>query len=84
MDITSSKQLEESTQVQSNFIEIKEKVTLRIVSKIVGVKEHNLEIKGKRRGIICPVAMEEWEAQTDDRPINRAIQCKDPISGYCC
>ena len=75
MDITSTKQLEESTQTQSNFIEIKDKVTLRLVSKIVGVKEHNLDIKGKRRGITCPVAMEEWEAQTDDRPINKAIQC---------
>lgn len=75
MDITSTKQLEESTQTQSNFIEIKEKVSLRLVSKIVGVKEHNLDIKGKRRGIICPVAMEEWEAQTEDRTINKAIQC---------
>jgi predicted Zn-ribbon and HTH transcriptional regulator len=77
MDITSTKQLEESTQAQNNFIEIKdgEKATLRIVSGIKGVKEHNLEIKGKRRGITCPEAMEEWEAKEEDRPINSAIKC---------
>ena len=77
MDITSAKQLEEATQNQSNFIEIEDggKITVRIVSGIKGIKEHKLEIKGKNRSIVCPEAMEEWEAQTDDRPINKAIKC---------
>jgi predicted Zn-ribbon and HTH transcriptional regulator len=77
MDITSAKQLEEATQNQSNFVEIKdgEKATLRIVSGIKGVKEHNLKIKDQNRSIICPEAMEEWEAQTEDREVNRTIKC---------
>jgi hypothetical protein len=77
MDITSTKQLEESTQAVSSFIDIPdgEKVTLRIVSGIKGVKEHNIDIQGKRRSVICPEAMEEWEAQGEDRPVNKAIKC---------
>lgn len=77
MDIHSTKQVEESTQAQGNFVEIKDgtKVRLRIVSGIKGVKEHNIDIKGKRRAIMCPVAMEEWEALSDDRPINKGIKC---------
>lgn len=77
MDITNSKQLEEATQNQSNFIDLKDgdKVTLRIVSGIKGVKEHNIKIGGQNRTAICPEAMEAWEAQEEDRPINKAIKC---------
>lgn len=77
MDITSTKQLEDSTQAQTSFIDIKdgEKATLRIVSGIKGVKEHNIDIQGSRRAIMCPEAMEEWEAKEEDRQINKAIKC---------
>src|SRR5258706_178819 len=77
MDINSTKQVEESTQSQGNFVDIKDgaKVTVRLVSGIKGVKEHNVEIKGKRRAIMCPVAMEEWEAASEDRPVNKGIRC---------
>ena len=77
MDITSTKQLEDSVQTQGNFIDIKdgEKATLRIVSGIKGVKEHNIKIKDQSRSIICPEAMEEWEAQSEDRAVNKAIKC---------
>src|ERR1700754_2286310 len=77
MDITSTKQLEDSTQAVSSFIDIPdgEKVTVRIVSGIKGVKEHNIDIQGKRRSIICPEAMEEWEAQGEDRTANKSIRC---------
>jgi predicted Zn-ribbon and HTH transcriptional regulator len=77
MDITSTKQLEDSVQTTNNFIDIKdgEKATLRIVSGIKGVKEHNIKIKDQSRSIICPEAMEEWEAQSEDRQVNKAIKC---------
>jgi hypothetical protein len=77
MDINSTKQLEDATQSQTSFIDIKDgdKVTLRLVSGIKGVKEHNLKIKDQNRSIICPEAMEEWEAQSEDRMINKTIKC---------
>jgi len=77
MDINSTQQIEESTQAQGNFVEIKDgaKVRLRIVSGIKGVKEHNIDIKGKRRAIICPVEMDLWEAAFEDRPVNKGIKC---------
>jgi len=77
MNINSTQQIEESTQSQGNFIEIKDggKVTLRIVSGIKGVKEHNVDIKGKPRAIMCPVEMELWEAASDGRPVNKGVKC---------
>jgi hypothetical protein len=77
MDINSKKQVEDATQGQGNFIDVKdgEKIRLRIVSGIKGIKEHSLEIKGKYRTIICPVEMEKWEAATEDRPANKGIKC---------
>lgn len=77
MNVNSTKQVEEATQTQGNFIDIKDgaKVTVRLVSGIKGVKEHSLEINGARRAIICPVEMERWEAATEDRGVDKGIKC---------
>lgn len=77
MDINSKKQVEDATQGQGNFIDVKdgEKTRVRILSGIKGIKEHSLEIKGKFRTIICPVEMEKWEGASDDRTVNKSIKC---------
>lgn len=82
MEIKNSQQLKEATKTKSPFLVMEQgKNKLRIVSKIFGVKEHNIKIKDQPRMIACPEAMEAWEAESEGRLVNRSVKCPVCESG---
>ena len=82
MEIKNTQQLKEASKTKSPFLTMEQgKNKLRIVSKIFGVKEHNIKIKDQPRMIACPEAMEQWEAEVADRTVNRSVKCPICESG---
>ncbi len=76
MKINNQKQMKDAVSGNDTFIKLEEgKKVFRIVSDIHGVKEHTFQLGENWRRIACPVEMERWEAETENRAVDASKSC---------
>ena len=66
--ISSAEDVAKGAKGESPFLEMEEgRNEFRIVSEIYGVKEHEIRKGNEYSTVICPIAMERWDAESEGR-----------------
>lgn len=73
--MNTSEDLKKGVKSKSPFLELpKGETKVLLLSPIYGVREHEIEVNGKYATIICPIEMERWDAESEEREVGE-VKC---------